>query len=727
MTRFVAVGFVVLASLASVADAQTNEPLPNSVLSFEEFFIREDGKYVEPTDAEEHVRYFNMAHCTCAQLGAGDEKTAAYNLNLTNEVNLTSPAVDVYVGENCQVEKNKPTEATCAKIGTIPDIDSIKTTLTKVEVDLYKAVNLEATGACLPRTGTTTLWLLVDRMGDNIYDHWITTPLASPDGAKTKGIDTEAPPVPTNFKAIGSEESISINWDRPTSRDADLEYFQAFCSTVDDQPVFAEGDRPSAQYQRTDEVCGVAAPASLNLTPVGDGSSPSTPFATADPQFLCGESTGTANSLTIEGLENGKAYKVAVVAIDYRGNYAGVYFTQTFTPQPVTDFWEDLNNRDNEIGGGCLLSKTYGDGNPLTQTLRDFRDHTLARSAYGRGLIDAYYATLGKLAVESLAARIVVGILLSPLVALALAWHFLGLPALLAAIALAWVIRRRHSLLHRRWVRAAALTAVVLAPSLASAQTDPESLPFIVSEEPTQEELGAPPIVKWIAGIRVGPYIPDIDLQFPQNGATGMGPYEAMFGDYYLAGSTEKHEKRVWQVLPMLDVARVLWSGSGQLAVGGSLGYMQKTAYAYVDGSSSNDPMRPRSDASKTTFRLIPFSVNATYRFTQLDDLWGIPVVPYLRGGLAYYMWWMTGPNGDISKVGDDKAYGGTPGVEGAAGLMIRAERIDGDAARSMRNSGLQHAGFYGEISWARVDGFNSSSKLWVGDTTWFAGVQFEF
>jgi hypothetical protein len=97
----------------------------------------------------------------------------------------------------------------------------------------------------------------------------------------------------------------------------------------------------------------------------------------------------------------------------------------------------------------------------------------------------------------------------------------------------------------------------------------------------------------------------------------------------------------------------------------------------------------------------------------------------------------MKGPNGDVSKVceggdammmcSDDKAYGGTPGVQVSAGIAIRAERIDAAAARSMRNSGIQHAGFYGEVFWGRVDGFGSETRLWVGDTTWFAGANFEF
>ena len=44
-----------------------------------------------------------------------------------------------------------------------------------------------------------------------------------------------------------------------------------------------------------------------------------------------------------------------------------------------------------------------------------------------------------------------------------------------------------------------------------------------------------------------------------------------------------------------------------------------------------------------------------------------------------------------------------------------------------MRQSGIQHAGFYGELSMAKIDGFGKDTKLSVGDTTWFAGVSFEF
>ena len=74
-----------------------------------------------------------------------------------------------------------------------------------------------------------------------------------------------------------------------------------------------------------------------------------------------------------------------------------------------------------------------------------------------------------------------------------------------------------------------------------------------------------------------------------------------------------------------------------------------------------------------------------------------------------------------------DRAIGASLGLVAAAGLAIRAEGIDPDAARSMRDSGLEHAGFYAEIETAWVDGFGNAKKMSLGDTTWFAGIDFEF
>jgi hypothetical protein len=450
-------------------------------------------------------------------------------------------------------------------------------------------------------------------------------------------------------------------------------------------------------------------------------------IANLEPAFLCAEELApTATGMRITGLANDVDYQIALLAIDKFGNARGTYFTSYVRPIPATDFWEDLHEQGSDVEGGfCLIAETYGDDNFLTRTLRSFRDTTLADSAFGRGVTRAYYATLGQLggAVQgSLPLRIVSGILLAPLVALALGWHFLTLPGLLALLALGVLARRnRHRILLRRarFVHAATLAAlVVLAPRVASADdtggfdpywNDPGGDSTAFAETDT--------FVKWHIGVRVGPYTPSIDKQF----GTSPGPYKAMFG-----GDS---------IVPMLDVDRILWRGFGQLGIGASIGYIGKKAHPWLE-MPAGATERPRSPGDYNTFRMIPLALSAVYRFSYLDDAYGIPVVPYVKAGLAYYVWWINAPSGDLASVcksgtgpmcDKNKAAGASLGIQGSIGLSIRAERIDAGAANSMRASGIEHAGFFAELSMAKVDGFGDSTKLSVGDLTWFAGVDFEF
>jgi hypothetical protein len=126
------------------------------------------------------------------------------------------------------------------------------------------------------------------------------------------------------------------------------------------------------------------------------------------------------------------------------------------------------------------------------------------------------------------------------------------------------------------------------------------------------------------------------------------------------------------------------------------------------------------------------------YRLTALDDQLRVPIVPYAKLGAAYYVWWVRAPSGDIAEApteecttpatcDGDSAAGASIGVVGTLGIAIRAERVDPESALSMQNAGIAHAGFYAELSYAKVDGFGSEKKLSVGDFTWLAGINFEF
>ncbi len=729
MTRSVLVCVTIVGVLAAMRPAHADTgTLPNgATITFNRVFITEDGSLVEPSTPDVLRQYLNRAHCKCSKNGVGLEQSISYELKVTADTDTNRPG-ELWVGTQCDDDVVRNTM--CRTVGTVPDIDVLATRPSNVDVSLFDVINGPAnTAECQEREGDAFLWVLVDANGDNVYDYFTNKAVGK--NADVNGIDTQPPPLPTGFQGNSAENAIQISWTPPLSRATDIYYYQALCVGPDDLPVTTT-PKPR-RYQTVRDLCGLAQDIELTPSDIATVETSDAGGAVVLPEamrqldgaYICGDSAdATATSLLIEGLQNDVPYKVVLLAIDYYGNATGTYFTSTITPRAATDFWEDLHGRGSQVEGGfCLIASTYGDDNPLTQTLRSFRDDTLAHSAYGRWLIDVYYGTLGTLGGSvqgSVALRVVVGVLLAPLVVVALVWHTLTLGGLLALIAVAWMWRRRRQLLRTRLVRAtvaAGFTALVLAPGHAHAQG---LQPYWDADPADADNAGLddPQSVRWHVGIRVGPYTPDIDSQ------AGMspGPYEAMYGGY--------------QVLPMLDIDRILWRGFGQFGVGGSIGYMQKSGYSFVEGSDPNDPMRARSKGDKNTFRLIPLAATLTYRLTWFDDEHGVPIVPYVRGGLAYYTWWVSANDkvasvckdgGTAASCDKNKALGASLGVQGSIGLAIRAERLDANAAQSMRQGGIEHAGFYTELSFAKVDGFGSATKLSVGDTTWFAGVDFEF
>ncbi len=671
----VAVVVAVTATGGGVAVADTGT-LPNgAILEWPRLFIREGEDLKEPTDSETLRQRLNLAACTCSKGSTDVDTNLYYELHLTAETGTNRPG-EIYVGSGCEVTTTRDLQ--CREVGTIADIDVFGIRADNISVRLFDLVNASPEQAALESCrqvdgGEAFVWVIVDTDGDSQPDFFSPRPLDLEKFDDVVGFDTQPPPVPENVKASGGENSIEIQWQTPESRGTDLYAFHALCMDAAGAPV---GDGGGALYTTTQTICNL--PQTFDLTPSDPDSDEGTPvpavpapFAALDPAYICGTvESGTAQSLTINGLENDAEYTIALVGVDFYGNAVGTYITRTVVPKPVTDFWEDVHDRGGKIEGGFCSTSSPS-----------------------------------------------------------------SLPSLVLVLGLPWLWRRRQRVLATRAVRGATIVggvALLLAPGLARAD---DFTPYW-DDHPDQAAADDEEVVKWRAGFKLGPYTPDIDKQLGVNPASGQGPYQAMFGNYFLDG--KGHDAHVYQLMPMLDVDRIIWRGSGQLGVGGSLGYMQKTAFAYLEGTSPDDPRRPRSSASKNTFRLIPFAATVTYRATQLDDLYGIPVVPYVRGGISYYAWWLKGPGGEISKVCKDggmstascdtnKAYGGTLGYQGSIGLSLRLERIDADAARSMRQSGISHAGFYGELSYAKVDAFGSDTKLSVGDATWFAGVDFEF
>ena len=786
MKRMLVFALLCIGSTAARAQTATSSLPDGSTLNFIRIYLHEGNSatLVQPKQLPNSLwNYFNFAHCVCAEPGAARispffETTFAYLIQLqgvTNASELAALQGQIWVGTDCS-NAAQPTDRAmfCHQIQSatvsIADVNRLNGVMPEVPVnDMMEPESCDPSGAfcmkpCEQRIFAANEWIGVITQGGSVPDYWVNQEVDT---------DSQPPPTPTTITANGSENGISLSWQAPSGNVSDIAFYQALCADDLGNPALTSPPAPKYSTPRT--LCGAAqdaltvpcnfldpenpntCTATSTANPVDAGVADAAPdapgvgTAIVDPQappidagsgttpdaggtinqaalaqlppaFICGEvDDATATSMQISGLQNNVNYTVLLLAIDKFGNTAGVIMNKVLTPKPVTDFWQDLHDKGSQVQGGfCLIAETFGDDNPLTNTLRGFRDRTLADTVLGRAVIDAYYASLGKLGGlvhGHWALRVLSGILLAPLVVFALLWHFLTLPGLVI-IALGLVLRRRmvKSRALAKVVAAGTLGVVMLgAPARAHAQspywenqttggTDDGNLGF-------SEELGQP---KWHVGAKVGPYTPQIDSQSTMRNSAGQGPYEAMFG-----GQT---------IMPMIDVDRFLWSGWGQFGVGLSLGYMGKSANAYIIPSDPNDPNRPRSPGDTTAFRMIPLQVTAIYRLSVLDDDYGIPIVPYVRGGLGYYVWWST-VDGHLSTdaMVSGSSIGASAGLVGTFGLSIRAERIDAAAARSMRESGISHAGFYIEVNAGWVDGFGKSTKLDVGDTTYFGGAELEF
>jgi hypothetical protein len=786
MTRF---WLLALLAVSGVAHADSGDLMNGASLTFTmRTWLHEDNSQenqLPKQDPQSTWQYFNLAHCQCSQFNYSDPTATLgvpwFEGNFNPELQFQNPGapisqpVEVWTGSSCDVDTSRPLMCHAVTSADIADAQAIATMggLTTISVplfDLIAPVPVNGARTCEGTAKSGSVWLLAKTTGGN-YDFF---------RSKSYDIDTQPPFSPTAYTVTGGEGAIQIDFTPSTNNPSDIAYYQALCATESNSAAFTTPPfKP--RYQTGHTLCNAQANIALKQVildddgkgTLGDTSTPTVDagvdaenfagpdagidapedagvdadvdasmepepdanmggidvdvFGEQDAAFICGENpVPAATNLRITGLKNGTSYKVALLTIDKAGNASGVYFSHLITPQAVTDFWEDLHDNGSHVEGGfCLIAETYGDDNPLTNMLRRFRDDTLGGSGLGRALSRAYYATLGKLGVYvhgHLVLRIIAGILLLPVVVFALLWHLLTLPGLAILLALAVMMRRRA--LRLRMAQASAVALVLLVASRAHAQSPYWEDPSHTSESEQQlsdfDETGE---VKWHVGVRAGPYIPGIDDQIGTKNSQGKGPYQAMFGGY--------------NIVPMLDVDRVLWDRLGQLGAGISIGYLGKSAKAFqTTPIAGTTDIFPRAPGDTNSFHLIPLALSAVYRFTYPDDEYGIPLIPYVRAGLGYYIWWVTAPNGDFASVckdggmspcEKDTAAGASLGFVGSIGLSLRAERIDAAAARSMRESGIEHAGFYAELSYGKVDGFGSSTKLSVGDTTWFAGAEFEF
>jgi hypothetical protein len=210
--------------------------------------------------------------------------------------------------------------------------------------------------------------------------------------------------------------------------------------------------------------------------------------------------------------------------------------------------------------------------------------------------------------------------------------------------------------------------------------------------------------------LRLGPYYPDVDDEFD-----GSRPFHDTF-----------HDNKRLRVGAEFDW-QILHTPVGSLGVGLAVGLMRFVANARFEGSNERS-------SETTTLNIIPIAASVVARFDgAMNSDWEIPLVPYLKLGLADYLWFAEDASGGAKADGPEgpdsvKGVGSTLGFEFAPGIAFLLDFLEPSAARKFdADAGVNHSYVFLELLVARVDGFGANDVMIFSDTTWNAGLMLEF
>lgn len=251
--------------------------------------------------------------------------------------------------------------------------------------------------------------------------------------------------------------------------------------------------------------------------------------------------------------------------------------------------------------------------------------------------------------------------------------------------------------------------------------------------------------------IKFGPYVPNIDAS---KGADGRTPFSDQFGD----PADPKGARPSRGLISQVEFDYQFFNKFGSLGIGLSGGYYKTSGRAFSvvgnescvvkdDGNGNrayylpSDPNRNPAltydnciSGDTNDFNMVPLALLAVYRFDVLDKKWRVPIIPYVKVGLAYYIWWFGNSGSFVSdlvppgQTDSVKAAGGSFGVVVNPGIAIDLSVLDPKAARAIdQEIGLNRVTAFVEMNGAFVDGFGRDNKLNLSDLSLSAGLGFEF
>ena len=206
--------------------------------------------------------------------------------------------------------------------------------------------------------------------------------------------------------------------------------------------------------------------------------------------------------------------------------------------------------------------------------------------------------------------------------------------------------------------------------------------------------------------LKFGPYTPNIDQEGGNSYATIFGKPMFMFRFQY--------DYQFWQEF-------------GSLAVGFEAGFGTVTGNALLSGSSS-------TSNDETTLNMVPLALTFSYHLDIFATRWEVPLVPYVKIGIDYNIWWITDGNGKLSRFRDNAkgieytGAGDTWGFHVAAGLKILLDTFAPKMAATFDTEiGVNNSYLFAEFFYANINDFGSNTSIDLGTITGLFGLAFEF
>lgn len=212
---------------------------------------------------------------------------------------------------------------------------------------------------------------------------------------------------------------------------------------------------------------------------------------------------------------------------------------------------------------------------------------------------------------------------------------------------------------------------------------------------------------RFILEARFGTYRPAIDSSF-----TNAKPFTDVFGDGMF-------------LMTQLEFEYEIWNRVGIIAVGGTAGYSRMV------GKGIN-PTTGEAATDSTAMNVMPLSIQLVYRFDYLAQRYNIPLVPHVKGGFDYWIWWIEDGVGDVAAVtegtSEKKGYGGTWGAHVGLGIAFLLDFFAPKMAQTFDvDVGVNNSYIFFEYNWAWINDFGVGDRMNLSSGSFIGGLAFEF